>query len=1158
MSDYSVRAVLSAVDNGFTEAFQRAARSVENLKNVTGNFSPGVVESMKNPTDAAFKYENNISRVAGTVGKALTGIGKKATIGMSIPLIAGFKKAVSTGVEFDGQMQRVKAISGATGNQFDSLRKQAIDLGAQTIFTARDVGTAQEMFASQGYSVQDMLKAMPGVMDLAAVSGKDMGLAAEAAGAAIRQFGLDTKDTAHIADVYAKTAADTNAETRDLATAMSYAGPVAGNLGVSVEQTAAAIGIMSNAGIKGSKAGMTLRTALTRLASPTEQARDLMKKLGFSAFDSQGQMKPMGQIVRELQTSFSGLSQEQKQQALDTIFGKNAMSGMLSLINSAPGEFDALTQSLTESDGAASKMADTINAGLPGAIEEMKGALETAGITIKDILEDRLESAANTIANLARKFIELPEPIQGMIVNIGLAAAAFGPLMLVFGALGKAISGAITSFGAFKTGLSMVGQGASLASASTGGFSGVLGGLAGKIAGAAGAMAPWLLALAAVAIALKLAWEHSETFRDTVGNVFNEISTAAGEFGGIVKEAFGQLKEAFAPVLDALKELGRVIGESLGPVFSTVAQIIGAVVVGAFKLLGSAVKLIVSILTPLAPMIEGIISVASGLAQIVGAVLGPAITIAGGIIKGVIGIFIALGQAILDVGTAIMDKLAPVFDFVGQVLGKVGEVCSGVGEKIGGFMEKIGLGAEQTTTSFQAMDESTSMSFDNMLNKSNESTTGILGAFDLLSTGSIEKSSEMNMQLAQLFEQMGGQLPAKTQDMAYKIVQAMTEMGVGSIQEANALVQGVGVKWEEMSSWTDREWNQVADIVRTKMAETQANASKESSRISKDINTDWSSINTDTNKTWTDIQSTISQEMGTSNTNAVNEAGQINTGVSKEFDSMKTTVQTTMDGISSSVQTGMSTVSNQIKTDLSGVSNAFKTQLSAISSQVKSSMDQMGQGIKTSMTTATTTVSQSLKQIQQGITQAMTAIKTAVKQGMTQVVKEVQNGCKKAVEEVNSKKSAMQSAGRNLSAGLASGIRSGRSAVISAAASVAQAAIQAAKSKLSIHSPSKVFKQIGAYTMEGMEIGILKNGRDPVRAVEDTAKKIANVPFATQLDGMYQSLNKDITKSFKLSMPEKQPMSLTLHLGRHAYKTFVEDITDLQDQEARLEEAYSF
>lgn len=1107
MSDYSVRAVLSAVDNGFTEAFQRAARSVENLKNVTGNFSPGVVESMKNPTDAAFKYENNISRVAGTVGKALTGIGKKATIGMSIPLVAGFKKAVSTGVEFDGQMQRVKAISGATGNQFDSLRKQAIDLGAQTIFTARDVGTAQEMFASQGYSVQDMLKAMPGVMDLAAVSGKDMGLAAEAAGAAIRQFGLDTKDTAHIADVYAKTAADTNAETRDLATAMSYAGPVAGNLGVSVEQTAAAIGIMSNAGIKGSKAGMTLRTALTRLASPTEQARDLMKKLGFSAFDSQGQMKPMGQIVRELQTSFSGLSQEQKQQALDTIFGKNAMSGMLSLINSAPGEFDALTQSLTESDGAASKMADTINAGLPGAIEEMKGALETAGITIKDILEDRLESAANTIANLARKFIELPEPIQGMIVNIGLAAAAFGPLMLVFGALGKAISGAITSFGDFKTGLSMVGQGASLASASTGGFSGVLGGLAGKIAGAAGAMAPWLLALAAVAIALKLAWEHSETFRDTVGNVFNEISTAAGEFGGILKEAFGQLKEAFAPVLDALKELGRVIGESLGPVFSTVAQTIGAVVVGAFKLLGSAVKLVVSILTPLAPMIEGIISVISSLAQIIGAVLGPAITIAGEIIQGLINVFVILGQTILEAGASIKENIPMIWDSIKESLSTawqgIVENAKAIWGGLESFFSSLWSSIQATATSVWEAIKSAIMVVIGPL------VEGISSSFQTL------KSSLQS--IWNNIKSIGETTWSAIKTVIFAPVAALLQAITGDWEGAkNTLTQ----TWNKLKGDAQSIWNNIKQIIQTAVKATVEIATSLTEGLKQSISTIWEAIKSKISETMDQIKTAIQQKFNESKQQATQAVNNIKTTVSQGFKNVLNTIQTTMTQVPAKMRQG------------------FSQAISAAKSFI-------GQAVSVG------------RNIVQGFVRGIQSMVGSLINAARNVVQRAINAAK-AVAGIHSPSKVMAEVGRYFIQGGTIGINKESSSMAKASGEAMGKAIQAANNALGINSPSEVFKQIGAYTMEGMEIGILKNGRNPVRAVEDTAKKIANVPFATQLDGMYQSLNKDITKSFKLSMPEKQPMSLILHLGRHAYKAFVEDITDLQDQEVRLEEAYSF
>lgn len=210
---------------------------------------------------------------------------------------------------------------------------------------------------------------------------------------------------------------------------MKYAGPVAGSLGLSLEETAAAIGIMSDAGVKGSNAGTALRSSLTRLANPTAQAKQVMDELGLSFFDSEGKMKSLSDITGQLQNAFRGLTDEQKQQAISALFGQQATSGMLALVNSAPGSLEAMTSSLENADGAAKEMADTINGGLPGAIEEMKGAFETAQITVTSLLTPALEQGANKVAELLDAFNNADAGAQSFIGGIAAVAVAMGPAL---------------------------------------------------------------------------------------------------------------------------------------------------------------------------------------------------------------------------------------------------------------------------------------------------------------------------------------------------------------------------------------------------------------------------------------------------------------------------------------------------------------------------------------------------------------------------------------------------------------------------------------------------------------------------------------------------------------------------------------------------------
>lgn len=398
-----------------------------------------------------------------TLGSSAVNLGSTLTGAITTPLVGIGVAAMTTFGNFEQQMNRVKAISGATGGQFDQLKQRAVELGASSVFSASEVAQAMENMASAGMNVNDIYSASAGVMDLAAVSGRDMGLAAEAVASAMNQFGIAGENATHVADVYAKAAADTNAETVDMAEAMKYAGPVMSSLNSSFEETAAAIGIMSNAGIKGSQAGTTLRTAMQRLAAPTDVASKLMQSLGISAYNSEGQMKPISELLPHLQERLSGLSEEQRNNALNTLFGKESLSGMLALLDSAGPEFDGVVSGLQNSNGAAKEMADTMNSGLSGSIENLKGKLETAAITVSERFAPYIEQLADKVGELTEWFTNLSEEQQDQIIKWGLVAAAAGPALVVFGKIAGTLGTTFKALGTVSSGIGkLVGKVASL------------------------------------------------------------------------------------------------------------------------------------------------------------------------------------------------------------------------------------------------------------------------------------------------------------------------------------------------------------------------------------------------------------------------------------------------------------------------------------------------------------------------------------------------------------------------------------------------------------------------------------------------------------------------------------------------------------------------
>lgn len=410
MQQFSVEALLKATDSGFVKTF-------------------------KDAQDAVKTFEKNSNSMTTAVGKVMQGTGAAMTKYITTPLIGVGVAAAKVGGDFEAQMSRVKAISGATGDTFEQMKQQAIDLGAKTAFSAKESAAGMENLASAGFSAQEIMKAMPGLLDLAAVSGGDVALASENTATALRGFGLEASEAGHVADVFARAAADTNAEVGDMGEALKYVAPVANSMGISLEETAAAIGIMSDAGIKGSQAGTTLRGALSRLARPTKAMQDTMDNLGVSFYDADGKMKPLKTQVELLKKAFEGLTPEQQQNALVTLYGQESLSGMMALIDKGPDTLGKLTKSLKDSDGAADDMARTMQDNMNSSIEQMFGAFESAAIVIQKILAPSIRKVADAISGLVEKFVSAPESTQKLVVAIGLIVAAIGPLIFMIGSV---------------------------------------------------------------------------------------------------------------------------------------------------------------------------------------------------------------------------------------------------------------------------------------------------------------------------------------------------------------------------------------------------------------------------------------------------------------------------------------------------------------------------------------------------------------------------------------------------------------------------------------------------------------------------------------------------------------------------------------------------
>lgn len=382
--------------------------------------------------------EKGISKLGSLTTKGLKTAATTIT-GTAVALEGIGIAAVKAGSDFEAQMSRVKAISGATGTEFEKLKDQAIKLGSDTSFSASQAAEGMENLAAAGFTTNEIMEAMPGLLDMAAASGEDLASSSEIAASTLRGFGLEAEEAGHVADVLAENANRTNAAVSDTGEAMKYVAPLARAAGISFEETAAAIGIMANAGIKGSQAGTTLRGAISRLSKPTDDMRDAMEELGVSFYDSNGKMKSLSEQVGMLEGAFSGMTDEQKNNYLVTLYGQEALSGMLALINEGQGSLTDLTKSYENCDGSAKKAADTMQDNLKGAIDELSGSAESLGIAfyedVSDSLKETAKTATESINNITEAFEDggLEEAIDAAgdeFANLAVKAAEHAPDMV--------------------------------------------------------------------------------------------------------------------------------------------------------------------------------------------------------------------------------------------------------------------------------------------------------------------------------------------------------------------------------------------------------------------------------------------------------------------------------------------------------------------------------------------------------------------------------------------------------------------------------------------------------------------------------------------------------------------------------------------------------
>ena len=464
------------------------------------------------------------------VGETVSGVGEKF-----LPVTAAVTglgaAAVKTAADFDTGMSKVAAISGATGDDLDALREKAREMGSKTKFSASEAASAMEYMAMAGWKTEDMLGGIEGIMNLAAASGEDLATTSDIVTDALTAFGLSAQDSGHFADILAAASSNANTNVSMMGETFKYCAPIAGALGFSAEDTAEAIGLMANAGIKGSQAGTALRTIMNNMAGPIDIAGEALGQVTIQTTNADGSMRDLSAILADCRVAFSQLSESEQANAAESLVGKNAMSGFLALMNAGEGDINKLSDAIANCDGKSAEMAETMQDNLAGQLTILKSQLEELAISFGEMLMPVIRDVVGWIQGLVDKLNSMDEGQRKTIITIAAVVAAIGPVLIIIGKVVSAVGTIMTIIPKLSAAITTV--------------KGVMAGLNATML--ANPIFLIIAAIAALVAAFIYLWNNCEEFRQFWINLWESIKS-------FVSSAVEAIKNFFSGIIDFVKE----------------------------------------------------------------------------------------------------------------------------------------------------------------------------------------------------------------------------------------------------------------------------------------------------------------------------------------------------------------------------------------------------------------------------------------------------------------------------------------------------------------------------------------------------------------------------------------------------------------------------
>ncbi len=423
---YSVKAILSADVSKWNSAFSSANSAMDTI---TAKASSGLGFGI------------------------LAGIGAQAFSAISSGLKNMASGVVEAGSTFDASMSQVSALSGATGAELEALADKAKEMGSSTKFSASEAADAMSYMGMAGWKSKDMLEGLDGIMNLAAASGADLATTSDIVTDALTAFGKSASDSSELANIMAAACANSNTSVELMGETFKYAAPIAGTLGYTMEDTALAIGLMANAGIKGSQAGTALRSTMTRISTNTSGAKDAIENLGIATTNTDGTMRDLSDMLYDLRGAMSGMTDEEKTMTAKTIAGQEAMAGLLAIVNASDDDWDKLSEAIATSSndmGKAKEMADTMQDNFEGDVTKMQSAWEGFSISLWEKIKEPARGVVQEITDMigkAQSIVENSDIVSSMVGALESAISTINSFASQIGDIFSAVKGGYESSG---------------------------------------------------------------------------------------------------------------------------------------------------------------------------------------------------------------------------------------------------------------------------------------------------------------------------------------------------------------------------------------------------------------------------------------------------------------------------------------------------------------------------------------------------------------------------------------------------------------------------------------------------------------------------------------------------------------------------------------